>query len=158
MLFVPVLAGSAFKNKGVQPLLNAVIELSSRTAGRSRLYRIRRRATRPKPEYRAPGRRRPAVFRPCIQGDERSVRRLADLYPDLFGAIRKGDQMLNSTKDGATRRTNGDDAFKQPGGNRRGVRRGHHRACGTQGNDDRGTRSAAPRSRWFLKPWRSRTP
>ena len=26
MSFVPVLAGSAFKNKGVQPLLNAVID------------------------------------------------------------------------------------------------------------------------------------
>ena len=32
--FVPVLCGSAFKNKGVQPLLNAVIDYLPVSAGR----------------------------------------------------------------------------------------------------------------------------
>jgi elongation factor G len=35
---VPVLGGSAFKNKGVQPLLNAVIDFPAQPARRGRLH------------------------------------------------------------------------------------------------------------------------
>ena len=38
MSFVPVLAGSAFKNKGVQPMLNAVIDFLPEPARRSVAY------------------------------------------------------------------------------------------------------------------------
>jgi translation elongation factor EF-G len=35
------MAGSAFKNKGVQPLLNAVIDYPAVAAGRAGLYGLR---------------------------------------------------------------------------------------------------------------------
>ena len=96
--FIPVLAGSAFKNKGVQPLLNAVIDYL------------------PGPldvvDYMG--------FRPGDAAEERNVARRADddmafsglafkIMNDPFvgtltfarvysGTLRKGDVMLNSTK------------------------------------------------------------
>jgi translation elongation factor EF-G len=48
MAFVPVLGGSAFKNKGVQPLLNAVIDYPARPARRAALHGLQAPATRPK--------------------------------------------------------------------------------------------------------------
>ena len=98
MKFVPVLAGSAFKNKGVQPLLNAVIDYL------------------PSPldvvDYMG--------FKPGDETETRSIPRRADddmpfsglafkIMNDPFvgsltftriysGKLRKGDSMLNSTK------------------------------------------------------------
>ena len=96
--FVPVLGGSAFKNKGVQPLLNAVIDYL------------------PSPldvvDYMG--------FKPGDESEERNIARRADddmpfaglafkIMNDPFvgsltfvriysGKLNKGDQMLNSTK------------------------------------------------------------
>ncbi|MEM9318906.1 MAG: elongation factor G [Pseudomonadota bacterium] len=98
MAFVPVLGGSAFKNKGVQPLLNAVIDYL------------------PSPldvvDYMG--------FKPGDDKEERNIARRADdnmafsglafkIMNDPFvgsltfvrvysGTLSKGDQMLNSTK------------------------------------------------------------
>ncbi|WP_333714936.1 elongation factor G [Yoonia sp.] len=103
MKFVPVLAGSAFKNKGVQPLLNAVIDYL------------------PSPldvvDYMG--------FKPGDETETRNIARRADdnmafsglafkIMNDPFvgsltftriysGQLRKGDSMLNSTKGGKER-------------------------------------------------------
>ena len=98
MTFVPILAGSAFKNKGVQPLLNAVIDFL------------------PSPldvvDYMG--------FKPGDDSEERTIARRADddmafsglafkIMNDPFvgtltftriysGTLSKGDSMINSTK------------------------------------------------------------
>lgn len=96
--FFPMLAGSAFKNKGVQPLLNAVVDF-------------------------LPGPKDVPVlkgFAPDDENEERNIERPADddapfsalafkIMNDPFvgsltftriysGVLRKGDQMMNSTK------------------------------------------------------------
>ena len=98
MAFVPVLAGSAFKNKGVQPMLNAVIDYLPGPLD--------------VPAYMG--------FRPGDKEEARNIARNADdsqpfsalafkIMNDPFvgsltfvrvysGSIRKGDSMLNSTK------------------------------------------------------------
>ena len=96
--FVPVLGGSAFKNKGVQPLLNAVIDFLPSPLD--------------VPAYMG--------FEPGDETEERNIARSADdaqpfsalafkIMNDPFvgsltftriysGVIKKGDQMMNSTK------------------------------------------------------------
>ena len=96
--FVPVLAGSAFKNKGIQPLLNAVIDYLPRPLD--------------VPAYKG--------FAPGDESETRNIERTADdsqpfsglafkIMNDAFvgsltfariysGAIRKGDSVANSTK------------------------------------------------------------
>ncbi|NNU79775.1 elongation factor G [Halovulum dunhuangense] len=98
MSFVPVIAGSAFKNKGVQPMLNAVIDYLPSPLD--------------VPPYMG--------FLPDDETETRNVERRADdaqpfaglafkIMNDPFvgsltftriysGQIRKGDQLLNSTK------------------------------------------------------------
>ncbi|MDM7255073.1 MAG: elongation factor G [Paracoccus sp. (in: a-proteobacteria)] len=98
MSFFPMLAGSAFKNKGVQPLLNAVIDFLPGPQDVPTLM----------------------GFSPDDETEERNIPRKADdaepfsalafkIMNDPFvgsltftriysGAIKKGDQMLNSTK------------------------------------------------------------
>ena len=98
LAFVPVLCGSAFKNKGVQPLLNAVIDFLPGPLD--------------VPAYMG--------FSPDDENEERNIARSADdaqpfaalafkIMNDPFvgsltftriysGQIKKGDQILNSTK------------------------------------------------------------
>ncbi|MGI9389643.1 MAG: elongation factor G [Boseongicola sp.] len=98
MAFVPVLAGSAFKNKGVQPLLNAVIDFLPGPLD--------------VPAY--------VGFTPGDETEERNIERTADdaqpfsglafkIMNDPFvgtltftriysGTMRKGDSILNTTK------------------------------------------------------------
>jgi len=99
MAFVPVLAGSAFKNKGVQPLLNAVIDYLPGPLD--------------VPAYMG--------FKPGDETETRNIPRHADdnepfsglafkIMNDPFvgsltftriysGTIKKGDQIINATKD-----------------------------------------------------------
>ena len=96
--FVPILAGSAFKNKGVQPMLNAVIDFLP--------------APLDVPAYMG--------FAPGDESETRSIARSADdalpfsglafkIMNDPFmgtltftriysGSVKKGDQILNATK------------------------------------------------------------
>ena len=99
MKFVPVLCGSAFKNKGVQPMLNAVIDFLPNPLD--------------VPAYMG--------FAPGDETETRNIARSADdaqpfaglafkIMNDPFvgsltftriysGSLKKGDQMLNSTKE-----------------------------------------------------------
>ena len=98
MTFVPVLAGSAFNNKGVQPLLNAVIDylpgpldvpayVGFAPGDKTETRNIERRADDDQP-FSALGFK---VMNDPYVGSLTFTR----IYS---GGIRKGDQMLNSTK------------------------------------------------------------
>jgi elongation factor G len=80
--FVPVLCGSAFKNKGVQPLLDAVVDYLPSPLDIPDVQGIN-------PDTEAkPTAARPLTMRrsrPRVQDHERPVRRLAHLPARLFG-------------------------------------------------------------------------
>ena len=80
--FVPVLCGSSFKNKGVQPLLDAVVDYLPSPIDVAAVKGIKRRR-QGGDGAQVLGRR--AVLRPRLQDHDRPVRRLADLRPHLLG-------------------------------------------------------------------------
>ena len=86
MKFVPVLCGSAFKNKGVQPMLNGVIDYPAEPARRAGLHGLHAGRRDRDPQHRPLGRRRAALRRPRLQDHERPLRRLAHLHPHLLRA------------------------------------------------------------------------
>ena len=94
--FVPVLCGSAFKNKGVQPLLDAVVDYLPSPLDVPAIQGLKLDG---ETADDASGRRRRAVLGAGVQDHERSVRRHADLRPHLFGQARDRDQVTNSVKD-----------------------------------------------------------
>ena len=80
--FVPVLCGSAFKNKGVQPLLDAIVNLLPSPLDIPPVEGVDPRQEGS--DRDAQGQRRRAVLRPRLQGDERPVRQ-PHLLPRLLG-------------------------------------------------------------------------
>jgi elongation factor G len=100
--FVPVICGSAFKNKGVQPLLDAVIDflpspldIPSVTGDRPRRRRDQDRAP-PTPRTTRPS-------RAGVQDHDRPVRRQLTFVRVYSGQmLTPGDSVINATK-GKTR-------------------------------------------------------
>ena len=79
---VPVLCGSAFKNKGVQAMLDAVVEYMPAPVD---VPPIRGLLEDGETEQERPARDEAPVRRPGLQDRDRPLRRYPDLLPGLFG-------------------------------------------------------------------------
>ena len=144
--FVPVLTGSAFKNKGVQPMLDAVVDFLPSPLDIPPTHGTnlaRRRGRHPR------GRRQGAVRGPGVQDRRRPVRQ-ADVLPRLLGHDQQGRRGLQ-LRQGEARapRPHPADARQPARGPRRRLHRRHRRRPRLQGHDHR---------RHPLRPQRPRDP
>ena len=95
--FYPILCGSAFKNKGVQPLLDAVIDFLPSPVDVPAIKGIDPKTER---RDRAPRGRQRAALDARLQDHERPVRRHAHLLPHLFRASwSPASALTNTVKD-----------------------------------------------------------
>ncbi len=96
--FVPVICGSAFKNKGVQPLLDAVVDYLPSPLDVPSITGIDPNKADER-RHRAPGCRRRPVLRAGVQDHDRPVRRSAHVLPRLLGRPDRGRRRVyNATK------------------------------------------------------------
>ena len=87
---VPMLCGSAFKNKGVQAMLDAVVDYLPSPVD---IPPVKGENDRGQPETRPAGDDQPFAG-PRIQDRDRPVRRAADVHPRLFGRADLGRHRL----------------------------------------------------------------
>ena len=145
----PVLCGSSFKNKGVQPLLDAVIDYlpspldvppvvgTELIKGEEEERQVVRKADDSEPFCGA-----------RLQDRRRPLRRQAHLLPRLLGQTR-GRLARAQRRQRAHRadRAHPDDARQRPRGGRRGLRRRHRRGRGHQAGHHRRHAGRARRAR-----------
>ena len=146
----PVLCGSAFKNKGVQPLLDAVIDYLPSPLDVPSIEGLD--ADENPIHARRLGRR--ALRRARLQGHGRPVRRQAHLLPRLQRqAQRRRARAQLRHRPHRARRPHPDDARQHARGGRGGVRGRHRRRRGPQADLHRrhalgARRPGDPRARW----------
>ena len=133
MKFIPVLCGASFKNKGVQALLDAVIDylpspkdvppMQGHLPTHDETFEIREVD------------RRSAVRGARVQDRDRSVRRPSDVLPRVFG--RAEVRLVRLQLEQGQARARGapaPDAREQARGNRRSARRRHRRGDRPEGH------------------------
>ena len=133
--FIPVLCGTSFRNKGVQPLLDAVVAYLPSPLDIPPMPGVNPETEQP--ETRPATCR--AVLRTGIQDRDGPVRRQADLLPCVLRAARVRVVRLQRDAPGeGAHQPHSADARESPRGRRRGDC-GPRRGCGgPQGYDDRG--------------------
>ena len=94
--FIPVFCGSAFKNKGVQPLLDAVVDFLPAPIDREAVQGVDMDTGEPMTRNPVDSR---SVLPARVQDHGRQVRRHHHLLPRLFGQGGVRITVLNSTKD-----------------------------------------------------------
>ena len=142
--FYPVLCGSAFKNKGVQPLLDAVVDYLPSPLDVPAIKGIDAQGQR----GRAPAGRQGADVAAGVQDHGRSVRRHHHVLPHLFrhAVERHRRHQFDQGTQGA-HRPHAADARQQPRRHQGSLCRRHRRAGGPEGDPHRrhAVRSAARR-------------
>ena len=149
--FVPVLCGSAFKNKGVQPLLDAVVDYLPSPLDIPPLKGIdpeNRQGSRPRA---ADDKRRSPASRSRSWTTRSSAR--SPSAASIRASSRPARCVLNSVKDKRARRPHAADACQQPRRHQRSLCRRHRRLRGPEGHHHRryAVRSATIRSSWTME-------